>query len=150
MEYLIKEDFILINKATIDRHGGNYSPPLNLLNAGSLDFVLEAVKGEIFGKEVYPNIYDKAAAYMFLIIDNHIFLDGNKRTGLEAALLFLRLNEYRLKDKLSTVVFNDKTIPHGERVVGPLLFQFTMELASGEIDLDSCREWFSANIEPIS
>ncbi|NBC05834.1 MAG: hypothetical protein GVY26_01420 [Bacteroidetes bacterium] len=36
MEYLIKEDFILINKATIDRHGGNYSPPLNLLNAESV------------------------------------------------------------------------------------------------------------------
>lgn len=39
-----------------------------------------------------PSVSDKAGLYMFNIISNHIFSDGNKRTGLEAALLFVDLD----------------------------------------------------------
>ena len=38
--------------------------------------------------------------YMFNIISNHVFQDGNKRTGLESALVFLKLNEYNIKNQL--------------------------------------------------
>ena len=44
------------------------------------------------GKSPYSDIVDVAAAYLFYICRNHPFLDGNKRTAMLAAIVFLRLN----------------------------------------------------------
>ena len=96
MIFLKKQDIFYINYRSVKAHGGNYSPPNNLLHEENLDYVLEAVQSEMFGQVLYPTIADKAAVYCYNIICNHIFLDGNKRTGLEAALSFLKLNNYRL------------------------------------------------------
>lgn len=43
----------------------------------------------VFDVERFPTIFDKAAAYCFFIVRNHPFFDGNKRTGLVAALTIL-------------------------------------------------------------
>ena len=43
-----------------------------------------------------PDVADLAAAYGFGISRNHAFIDGNKRTGFVAAVMFLRLNDYQL------------------------------------------------------
>ncbi len=40
----------------------------------------------------HKTLFEKAAAYAFFIIKNHPFVDGNKRTGLHCALVFLYLN----------------------------------------------------------
>ncbi|MCB0564470.1 MAG: type II toxin-antitoxin system death-on-curing family toxin [Phaeodactylibacter sp.] len=97
MEYLTKKDIILINQMTIKQHGGNFVPPFNFLNESTVDYLIEAVGGELFGTPVYPKISDKAGLYMFNIISGHAFQDGNKRTGLEVVLLFLKLNDSILK-----------------------------------------------------
>jgi death-on-curing protein len=94
------------------------------LHEENLDYLIEAVKAEMFGEPLYPEIYQKAAVYMFNIICNHIFQDGNKRTGLEAVLLFLQLNGYDL-------VVSDE-----------LLLSFTISVASGEQSLEQVQEWF--------
>ncbi len=44
------------------------------------------------GKSPYTDIVEVAAAYLFYICKNHPFLDGNKRTAMMAAIVFLRLN----------------------------------------------------------
>ena len=44
------------------------------------------------GKSPYADIAEVAAAYLFYICGNHPFLDGNKRTAMMAAIVFLRLN----------------------------------------------------------
>ena len=44
------------------------------------------------GKSPYADLVDVAAAYLFYICRNHPFLDGNKRTAMMAAIVFLRLN----------------------------------------------------------
>lgn len=54
MEYLLKEDFTLINQMTIERHGGNFVPPSNFLNESALDYLLEAVQSQVFGQPLYP------------------------------------------------------------------------------------------------
>ena len=46
----------------------------------------------VFGADAYPDLWTKAAALMHSIIANHPFLDGNKRTGLVAAVVFLARN----------------------------------------------------------
>ena len=47
-----------------------------------------------FGQELYPTAYDKAAVLMRGIIADHPFVDGNKRSGIMSALVFLNLNKY--------------------------------------------------------
>jgi len=44
------------------------------------------------GKSPYADIVEVAAAYLFYICRNHPFVDGNKRTAMMAAIVFLRLN----------------------------------------------------------
>ncbi|MBK6391265.1 MAG: type II toxin-antitoxin system death-on-curing family toxin [Saprospiraceae bacterium] len=134
MIYLDKEDIIFINKSTIETHGGNYLHPYNFLHEENLDYLLEAIQAEMFDQPIYPLISDKAALYCFNIICNHIFSDGNKRTGLEAALAFLKLNAYQFKSDLSNKE----------------LILFILSVASGEISLDECRTWFASNTIPLT
>ncbi len=134
VDYLEKDDIVFINTRTVSEHGGNYMPPANFLHEENLDYLLEAVQAEMFGEPLYPTLPDKAALYCFNIIGNHIFTDGNKRTGLEAALAFLKLNGRRL----------DKTLPKNE------LYDFILKVASGQSSLDECRTWFAAHNVQIS
>lgn len=127
--YLEKEDIVFINQKTVAVHGGNFMPPYNFLHEENLDYLLEAVQAEMFGEALYPSITDKAALYCYNIICNHIFTDGNKRTGLEAALAFLKLNDWRL----------NKALPLDT------LYRFILKIASGDSSLEECREWFALN-----
>jgi death on curing protein len=131
MEYLNKTDVILINQATLEEHGGNFMPPSNFLHESNLDYLLEAVQSEMFGVPIYPEMADKAAVYMFNIVCNHVFTDGNKRTGLAAAIIFLNINGYDI------VMENH------------ILEDFTVKIASGKSDLEECRAWFKENIQPL-
>jgi death on curing protein len=128
--YLTKKDVVFINKRTIEDHGGNFNPPNNFLHEENLDYLLDAVSAEMFGEPMYPKISDKAALYCFNIIGNHIFSDGNKRTGLESALAFLKFNGFRI----------DKLLPKQS------LLDFILKIAEGKSSLDECKGWFEANI----
>ena len=55
-------------------------------------------------KDLYPSIEEKAARQAYGIIRNHPFIDGNKRTGLLLMLVFLELNNIRLKFSQSELV----------------------------------------------
>ncbi len=149
MEYLEKDDIILINRLTLKRHGGHFVPPFNLLNEANLDYLIEAVKSEIYGKELYSSISEKASLYIFSIISNHVFQDGNKRTGLEAGLLFLKLNGYELNPEL--VQITDKRegemIPNKGKESNEILYNFIIGIAAGEIDQEGCKNWIEKNIK---
>lgn len=77
-----------------------------------------------------PTLFELAASYASGIVRNHPFLDGNKRTGLMAAYIFLRLNGYRLD------------VAEVEAVAA---FQ---DLAAGEMDEAMLAKWIEANAEP--
>jgi len=49
------------------------------------------------GQFLHPSVFEMAAAYLFHIARNHPFVDGNKRTALMCALVFLGLNGERLQ-----------------------------------------------------
>ena len=57
---------------------------------------------------LHPTIYEMASAYLFHIVKNHPFIDGNKRTGTITMLVFLTINNYNFdapnKDLLETVL----------------------------------------------
>ena len=46
------------------------------------------------GEYLHPTIFEMAAAYLYHLVENHPFIDGNKRFGAMAALVFLDLNGY--------------------------------------------------------
>lgn len=145
MEYFSKNQIISRNKGTVIRHGGNFVLPHNLLHEEPLDYLVETVQAEMFGQPLYPTVADKAALYMFSIISNHVFQDGNKRTGLALALVFIELNGFTLREKLTRVPVDVETIETGSHHKDEL-YRFTLAVASGLIGLAACRAWFAANI----
>ena len=130
LDYLEKDDIVEINYRTYKAHGGTFIPPNNFLHEENLDYLLEAVQSEMFGEPLYPTIADKATLYMYNIVCNHIFQDGNKRTGLQAALTFLDFNGFFLNPNLT-----DKELE-----------LYVVDVASGKLTLNECRSWFAENI----
>lgn len=88
IKYLTLEQVLKMHDAFIDSFGG-------LSGIRDMHLLLSAIetpKGAMFGEDLYPTIYDKAAAYLYHIVMNHPFNDGNKRTGVGAVILFLEAN----------------------------------------------------------
>ena len=50
------------------------------------------------GEHLHGDLFEMAAAYLFHIVQNHPFLDGNKRTGAASAIVFLALNDIKVDD----------------------------------------------------
>jgi death-on-curing protein len=97
-ETLTLERIMTINRRLISEFGGIFfEGDNNLANPGSLDHVLAAIDGTLFGQELYTTLYEKAAAIGWRIIVGHVFHDGNKRTGMEACRLYLDLNGYDMR-----------------------------------------------------
>ncbi len=134
MRYLSKQEIIEINLEQVRSFGGNFVPPQNFLHEENLDYLIEAVQAEMFGAPLYPEVYQKAGLYMFNVICNHIFQDGNKRTGLQAAIIFLLLNSHCFSPNV-----NDEK-----------LINFTLEVASGQYSLEQTQDWFKENITPVA
>lgn len=89
IRYLSIEQVLEMHDAFIEKFGGLQGiRDMNLLLSA-----IETPKATMFGNDLYPTVYDKAAAYLFHIVQNHPFNDGNKRTGFGATYLFLRANK---------------------------------------------------------
>lgn len=65
---------------------------LGIRDQGLLESALMAPQATFNGAYLHKDIFSMAAAYAYGIIKNHPFIDGNKRTGITAALVFLRYN----------------------------------------------------------
>ena len=90
MEYLSREEIIIIHDTIIKETGG-----LEGVLDGHALLMLEAQPAQsVFGRELYPDIFKKAAFYARAISGGHIFTDGNKRTSIAVVNKFLRKNNY--------------------------------------------------------
>ena len=94
MRLLTKQEIVFLNAHDISKFGGNFMHPSNFLHESALGYLVDIVDSELFGEPMYPKIYHKSGVYLFNIISNHIFTNGNKRTGLDAGILFLEFNGY--------------------------------------------------------
>lgn len=93
LNYLSEAELIAVNHEMIAKYGG-------LHGVRDLNFLRLAVGRPQMSaglKDAYKTIFLKAAAMFHSIINNHPFLDGNKRTSLFSAVLFLEYNGYHLK-----------------------------------------------------
>jgi len=86
--FLSLDEVMAIHAHQIARYGG----PLGLRDRGLLESALAMPSAEFGGEALHPSLAEQAAAYLFHLVKNHPFLDGNKRVGLACCLVFLRLN----------------------------------------------------------
>jgi len=108
IKYLTREIIIEMNQKMTLEFGGHCSiHDDNLLNSNSFEFLLEAPRSEYFGEEMYPDIFQKAAVYCYFIIKDHVFHDGNKRTGIGVTIWLLEANNYRAQPSLTKDVLID-------------------------------------------
>jgi death on curing protein len=82
-----------IHDALISAHGGFQG----IRDYGLLLSALEMPKSSFEGQDLHPTLFDKAAAYLYHVTKNHPFIDGNKRTAAALALVFLEMNQIKLK-----------------------------------------------------
>ncbi len=80
-----------------DRYAAHDPYRFEIVNSPGLLSALTTPFQAAFGQEAFPEIHDKAAALVFLLIANHPFRDGNKRIAGEALRLFLARNGLALR-----------------------------------------------------
>lgn len=87
-DFLTVEDVLDIHAEQIEAYGGT----AGIRDLGLLESAVAQPQQTFGGTYLHDGLFAMAAAYLFHISQNHAFEDGNKRTGLVAALVFLRIN----------------------------------------------------------
>ncbi|MFP8048559.1 type II toxin-antitoxin system death-on-curing family toxin [Weissella confusa] len=89
--YLSREELLSLNEQAVVELGGN----AGVQSPRAFEVVLDQPKQVVFGQEVYPTIWVKAAYMMQQIIKTPVFVDGSKRTAGLVVLRFLQENGYQ-------------------------------------------------------
>ena len=86
--YLTAEQVLFVHYRLLSETGGEHS----VRDIGLLESAVARPQATFDRQELYPDIFEKAAALMESLVNNHPFVDGNKRTGIACAVLFLQQN----------------------------------------------------------
>jgi len=86
--FLGLDEALAIHRDMIERYGGRPG----VRDMGLLESALAMPAAGSQGVYFQADLFEMAAAYLFHIVKNHAFVDGNKRVGATAALVFLELN----------------------------------------------------------
>lgn len=87
-EFLETDEVLEIHRTQLAEFGGAEG----IRDPGLLESALAQPRATFEGRFLHDDLFSQAAAYLFHISGNHPFVDGNKRTALLAALVFLDLN----------------------------------------------------------
>jgi death-on-curing protein len=119
--WLLRETVLAAHERLLSEFGG----ASGIRDVGFLDSALTRPDNLLaHGK---PDVFEMAAAYAYGIVKNHPFVDGNKRAGFTAAIVFLELN-----GEVFAASEADATIQ-------------TLALAAGDLDEPGYAAWLKAN-----
>ncbi|RLA61514.1 MAG: type II toxin-antitoxin system death-on-curing family toxin [Epsilonproteobacteria bacterium] len=118
--FLTLGEVMLIHQNQINLYGGS----LGVRDHGLLEAALAQPEASFGGEYLHPDIYSKAAAYLYHLVMNHPFIDGNKRVATASTLVFLEMNDYELDA--------DEGV----------LFETVMRVASSELGKDDLVQFF--------
>ena len=124
MRYLTLSEALELHRRVIGQSVG----AIGVLNLDALESALAQPRMTFGGKDLYPSIVDKAAALGYSLIQNHPFLDGNKRTGHAAMEVFLFLNNFEIQS----------SVDEQERIV--------LQVASGKMDRQALTFWLGDHV----
>jgi death-on-curing protein len=108
-EFLELEDVLLIHDEQLARFGGS----AGVRDLGLLESAVAMPRATFGGAFVHEGVFAMAAAYAFHIAENQPFVDGNKRTGVLSAVVFLELNGFIVEEPPSSL--HDAMIAIAER-----------------------------------
>ena len=134
--YKIGKDFILkLHDDNIEKYGGDYG----FIDEGTFEMLCSQPYQNVFGMELYPTIYDKAAKFVEGFATHQVFRDGNKRTGFAAMNMFLNFNglELTMTEKEAeefVLAIANKEIPSYEEV-SKILQEKTQEYDVKQIEM---------------
>ncbi len=123
MKYLTVEQVLFIHSRLISGMGGSHG----VRDLGLLESAVARPRASFEGKDLYPDLFSKAAALMDFLINNHPFIDGNKRTGISSATLFLHRNGWKLI------------------AVPSELESITLHVAVNEMPIEELADWVRSN-----
>ena len=119
MKKLSKKQILMLRTHLIQKTGGSEG----VRDYNLLDSALETPFQSFGGDELYPTIQAKAARLGYGLIKNHCMIDGNKRIGTHAMLVFLALNGIELK-------YMQKE-----------LYETILDVAAGKIEYEDLLQW---------
>jgi death-on-curing protein len=121
--YLTLEEILRLHHQIIEDFGGSHG----VRDEGRLESVTSAPKQEVFGKQQYPTLYEKAAVYLRNIIGDHPFVEGNKRTAITVCGVFLIRNGINLT------------------VAAKVLEDFAVDVSIKHFGVDQISKWLKDN-----
>lgn len=124
MRYLSFEEVISLHSLLIAQSGG--APGLR--DRGALESAVAQPEASFGGEALYPTIAYKAGALGHSLIQNHPFVDGNKRVGHSAMEVFLLLNDQEI----------EASVDEQEKVI--------IGVASGKVSRLELSEWLSQHL----
>lgn len=98
----------------------------------ALESAIAQPRATFGGVELYPTLVEKAAALCLSLVENHPFVDGNKRVGHAAMETFLVLNGAEV----------DAQVGDQERLM--------LDLAAGRIDRSQLTDWLRQHLRPLA
>lgn len=97
--FLALEEVAEIHRRQLERYGGAEG----VRDGAGLESAVAMPQAGIGGRFLHGDLHEMAAAYAFHIAQDQPYVDGNKRTGLAAALVFLALNGVLVEDPEGTL-----------------------------------------------
>lgn len=126
MRYLTLGEIVFLHRSILEVSGGL----AGLRDLGALESAIAQPRASFGGEELHVTVTEKAAALCFSLVQNHPFLDGNKRVGHAAMETFLVLNGFEI----------EATVDDQERIV--------LDVAAGRLDRAGLAEWVSDHVRP--
>jgi death on curing protein len=124
MRYLSLQEVISLHSLLIAQSGGSSG----LRDRGAVESAVGPPEASFGGEELYPDLASKAAALGHSLIQNHPFVDGNKRVGHAAMEVFLLLNGHEI----------DASVAEQEKII--------IDVASGKVSRIELSEWISKHM----
>ena len=124
MKMLTKDQIILLHAQLIKETGGSDG----IRDEGLLDSAILSPFQSFDDKDLYPSVLEKGARLGFGLVQNHAFVDGNKRIGAHAMLVFLALNGFAFS-------YTQKE-----------LTEIILSVASGKKDCDDLLLWLQSHL----
>ena len=121
------DDILILHERSITDYGGMKG----IRDLGMLESAIARPFQTFSGNELYPEIFQKAAALAESLIINHPFADGNKRTGTLTMIAFLNHTGYKL------IASSDN------------LYQTIISISTGERKFDEIVSWLKENSKKI-
>ena len=99
-DFLTLQDILRIHRDQIEHYGGS----LGVRDQGLLESAIAMPQAGFGGQFYHTDLCEMGAAYLFHLTKNHAFIDGNKRVGTAAAIVFLDMNGRPLEASNEAIV----------------------------------------------